>query len=160
MHRERIQVRAYCTWLLKLYKIGAFRTNKNWITLLCSIMIALKGTQNQGHRRIQELSNLPRITSNDVCVRYGIGRRAANLWIGTMLDLGLMRKLAQRAPCNYNSYVVTRRGREISELLDTIERDYRAICLERQMEDSSENILEKIKVKGKLSSTEQRAEPG
>jgi len=162
VHRERIRVRAYCTWLnlLKLYKIGAFRTNKNWIKLVCSIMIALKGTQIQGYRRIQQLSNLRRITSNDVCIRYGIGRRAASLWIATMRDLGLMQKLAQRAPCNYNSYVVTRRGREISELLDTIDRDYRAICLERQTEDSPENILEKIKVKGKLSSTEQRAQPG
>jgi len=84
------------------------------------------------------------------------GRRAANLWIGAMRDLGLMQKLAQRVPCNYDSYVVTRR--DISELLYTIERDYRAVCLERQTEDSPENILEKIRVKGKLSSTEQCAE--
>jgi len=162
VHRERICVRAYCTWLnlLKLYQIGAFRTNKNWIKLLCAIVIALKGTQNQGYRRIQELSNLRRITSNDVCTRYRIGRRAANLWIVTMQELGLMQKLSERAPGNYNGYVVTRRGREISELLDAIGRDYHKICLERQSEDSPESILKEIKVKGKFRSTEQRAEAG
>jgi hypothetical protein len=123
-------------------------------------MIALKGKQNQGYRRIQQLSNLRQITSNDVCTRCGIGRRAASLWIATMRDLGLMQKLAQRTCNNYNGYVVTRRGREISELLDAIERDYREICLERQVEDCPENILEEIKVKGKLNSTKQRAEAG
>ena len=122
-------------------------------------MIALKGTQNQVYRRIQQLSNLRRITSNDVCIRYGIGRRAASLWIAAMRDLGLVQKLAQRAR-NYNIHVVTRRGREISEPLYLVEDDYHAICLERQTEDSPESILEKIKVKGKFSLTEQRAEPG
>lgn len=162
VHAERIHVRAYCTWLnlLTLYKIGAFRTNKNWIKLLCSILIAVKGSQNKGYRRIQELSNLGTITSNDVCTRYGIGRRAASLWITTMRDLGLMGRLTQRAPGNYCGYFVTQKGREISDLLEVIERDYREICLERRMADCPENILEEIKVKGKLSSTKQRAEPG
>jgi hypothetical protein len=50
VNTEMISVRVYCTWLnlLKPYQIGAFRTNRNWIKLLCSIMIAVKGTQNQG----------------------------------------------------------------------------------------------------------------
>jgi hypothetical protein len=159
VRQENITVRAYCTWLnlLRLYQIGAFKNSKNWIKLLCSITIAIRGTQNRGYRRIQELSNQSPITSHDACIKYGIGRRAANLWIGTMRREGLMERLLQVPGSRYHSYAVTSRGKEISKLLDAIDRDYREICFEKGVDDP-ETILERIKEKLGPRSTEEGPE--
>lgn len=156
---KRLTVRAYCTWqnLLKLYKIGAFKNGKNWIKLLCSIAIAIKGTQNRGYRRIQELSNQARITSLDLCTKYGIGRRAANLWISRMRQVGFMEVLPKVPDNYYKNYAITGEGKEISKLLDAVERDYCQLTSEKNRDPVS--ILEEIKEKkSRLTSTEQRSE--
>jgi hypothetical protein len=49
-----------------------------------------------------------------------------------MRDLGLMERLVQRAPGKYVSFVVTRRGDEISQLLDAVEHEYCEIGIERR----------------------------
>ncbi len=151
---QRIIVRAYCTWpnLLRLYEIGAFRNGRNWIKLLCSIMIAIRGAQNRGYRRIQEL-----ITSQDLCTKYGIGRRASNLWINSMRKVGLIEKLPQAENLMRHSYAVTSKGLEISRLIEAIDGDYNEIALEKGVEDPEE-ILERNKKKSRLRLAEQGPE--
>jgi intein/homing endonuclease len=161
--KRKLTVRAYCTWmnLLKLYQIGAFRNNRNWIKLLCSIKIAIRGREIQGYRRIQELSKLERITNHDVCFRYGIGTRSANLWIGHMRRLNLMKRLPRVPGDPYNGYTVTSLGKIASSLLDAMELDYLEICAKRGIDDP-EIMLSETKQKNlaRGSSTEQRSQTG
>ena len=147
---EHITVRAYCTWLnlLTLYHIRAFRNNRNWIKLICSIMIQIRGLENQGYKRIQELSSLESITSADVSARYDIGTRSANLWINTMLRRGLLETLPQARARGFKHYVVSPSGKKMCRILKEIERDYAEICAEQRLDDP-ETILQRIKRKGK-----------
>ena len=147
---ERIAVRAYCTWLnlLHLYQINAFRSNKNWVKLICSIMIQREGRENMGYKRIQELVNRQSITSDDVSTRYGIGRRSANLWIGTMQRQGLVKLLPREPGKHYKFYSVTTKGKQVSKLLDAVEEEYHRISLEKGVSNPVD-ILEQIKQKGR-----------
>ncbi len=157
---ESLSVRAYCTWLnlLKLYEIGAFRNSKNWTKLLCSIMIEARGRVNRGYRRILELSSLRTITSLDVCVKYAIGRRAANLWLNRMRRLGLIKWLPRIPRGMHNRYSVTSRGKEICEILNAVEGEFCEISYERKMANPNK-ILEIIKEK-KFRSAKKCPEPG
>lgn len=161
VHREKIIVRAYCTWLnlLRLYEIGAFRNGRNWVKLLCAIIIAIRGTQNRGYRRIQELSRQQLITSQDLCTKYGIGRRSANLWINSMQKVGLLEKQPQAKIRLHNAYAVTSKGGEISRLIEAIDREYNAIALEKGVDDPEE-MLERIKKKSRPRLAEQGPEAG
>jgi hypothetical protein len=126
---DRITLRSNCTWLklLKLYRIGAFRNGRNWIKLLCSIMIAAKGKQNRGYKRVSELSRLQDVTSDNVSSEYKIGRRSANLWIGNMRKLGLLQKTRNASSSKGACYSVTKLGLETSLLLREVEREYNGI---------------------------------
>jgi hypothetical protein len=70
---------------------------------------------------------------------------------------GLMERLLQVPGSRYHSYAVTSRGKEISKLLDAIDRDYREICFEKGVDDP-ETILERIKEKLGPRSTEEGPE--
>lgn len=134
---EKLTVRAYCTWLnlLKLYQICAFRNTKNWTKLLCSIMIEARGAENRGYKRIQELSCLRTITSLDVCTKYAIGRRAANMWLNRMQRLGLIKRLPRTRTEAHNRYVVTSEGKEVCTILDAIEGEFSKISYGMGIDD-------------------------
>ncbi len=157
---ERITVRTYCTWLnlLKLYKMGAFKNGRNWIKLLCSIIIEAKGTQNRGYLRIQELSTSSTITSDTISDRYRIGRRAANLWIRNMGKLGLMEKISVSPGRNLISYAVTKLGKETCELLKDVERDYHEITVQKNETDPL-TILQRIKERSFKPKVTERSSP-
>jgi hypothetical protein len=150
---EKITVRAYCTWLnlITLYRIDAFRGNSNWIKLLCSMKIALDGRETRGYKRIQELSNSKAITSRDVCFRYDIGNRAANLWLVRMKRLRLIERLESVDKHRCTKYRTTGYGRTICATIAEMERDYRKISFEKNSEDA-ETILKEVKVKGACNS--------
>ncbi len=149
---EDISVRAYCTWLnlVTLYRIGAFKNSRNWVKLLCSMKIALMGRETRGYKRIQEFANLKAVTSYDVCARYGVGSRSANLWLVNMTRLGLIERSTTAQPDRYIRYVLTHNGRTISGLLDAMEHDYYKISRENKCNDA-ERLLEKIKVRKRVS---------
>jgi hypothetical protein len=144
---EKITVRAYCTWLnlLALYQMSAFRNNRNWTKLICSIMIQMKGMENQGYKRIQELSSLEKFTSADVSTNYSIGLRAANLWIGTMIRRGLIEALA-KVGGGFKNYRVSTYGIQMAKILANIEREYKEICSQQGIEDA-EIVLQRTKRK-------------
>jgi hypothetical protein len=144
---EKITVRAYCTWLnlLALHQMSAFRNNRNWIKLICSIMIQMKGMENQGYKRIQELSSLEKFTSADVSTNYSIGLRAANLWIGTMIRRGLIEALA-KVGGGFKNYRVSAYGVQMAKILANIEREYKEICSQQGIEDA-EVVLQRTKRK-------------
>jgi len=144
---DQIAVRAYCTWpnLLTLYQISAFRRTRNWTKLICSIIIQVKGAENQGYKRIQELSRLKTITSADVASKYSIGLRSANLWIGTMMRRGLMEAIPKEGG-GYKNYKVSAAGMQIAKILGEIESEYAKICME-QGTDDAEIILQRSKRK-------------
>jgi hypothetical protein len=145
---EQITVRAYCTWLnlLRLHQIGAFRNNRNWIKLICSIIVQLQGRENQGYERIRELSQLETITSADVSSKYRVGMRSANLWIGTMLRKGLLEELPSFGNRGFKNYAVSHRGKDMCRVLEEIEHDYGKICGELGI-DNAEIILQRVKRK-------------
>lgn len=145
---ENISVRAYCTWLnlITLYRIGAFKNGRNWIKLLCSMKIALTGRETRGYKRIQEFAKLKAITSHEVCARYGIGSRAANLWLVNMSRLSLIERSTSDEPDRYIRYVLTPNGKMISGLLDAMEREYYAISMEKKCKDP-EQLLKETKVR-------------
>jgi hypothetical protein len=147
---DRITVRAYCTWLnlLHLYRINAFRNNRNWPKLICAIVIQREGMENKGYRRIQELSSRPSFTSDDLCAIYGIGRRASNLWIGTMRRHGLMAQLPRVTGSPYKFYGVTAKGKEMSRILDAVDQEYGRISAEKGISDARE-ILQGLIRKGR-----------
>ncbi len=145
---DHITVRTYCTWLnlLRLYEIGAFRNSKNWIRLLCAIMITMQGRENRGYKRIEDLSSRDVITSDDISAAYGIGRRSSNLWIHTMHRKGLMETLHSTQRDGRKSYVVSAKGKGIARLIAVIERDYSEMAAERGLDDP-ETILRQMKVR-------------
>ena len=147
LHIERINVRAYCTWLnlLKLYQIGAFRNNRNWTKLLCSLQIAIKGRENKSYARLLDLSGLNCFSSQDVCARYPIGKRAANLWIGRMLRLNLVRR-REIDKRHHVSYVLTENGRSIVGILKSAEEEFLEVCHANGSRDA-QLILEQSKTK-------------
>jgi hypothetical protein len=153
---HRITVRAYCTWLnlLRLYEIGAFRNGKNWIKLLCAIMITMQGRENRGYKRIQELSGRDVITSDDISATYGIGRRASNLWIHTMFRKGLMEILRSTQGYGRKNYVVSANGKRIARLIEAIERDYNEMAAQRGIDDA-ETILRQTKTRTGPSRTQE-----
>jgi len=144
---DQIAVRAYCTWLnlLTLYEISAFRRTRNWTKLICSIIIQMKGAENQGYKRIQELSRLETITSADVASKYSIGLRSANLWIGTMMRRGLMEAIPKERG-GYKNYKVSSTGTQVAKILREIESEYATICREHGTDDA-EIILQRSKRK-------------
>jgi hypothetical protein len=144
---EQITVRAYCTWLnlLTLYQISAFRNNRNWTKLICSIMIQMNGMENQGYKRIQELSSLEKITSADVSTNYSIGLRSANLWIGTMIRRGLI-ETVPKVGGGFKNYRVSANGIQMAKILENIEREYKEICSQQGIEDA-EVVLQRTKRK-------------
>ena len=147
---DRITVRAYCTFLnlLRLYEIGAFGNSKNWIRLLCAIKITILGRENYEYKRIQALSKLDAITSDEVSAKYGIGRRASNLWIHTMERKNLLEISRKSRVEGRKSYVVSAKGKAIAQLIEAIERDYDRIAAQEGADDP-ESILRKIKTKTK-----------
>lgn len=151
---EHITVRAYCTWLnlLTLYQMSAFRNNRNWTKLICSIMIQMNGMENQGYKRIQELSSLEKITSADVPTNYSIGLRAANLWIGTMIRRGLI-EIVPKASGGFKNYRVSAYGIHMARILENIEREYKEICSQQGIEDAHV-ILQRTKRKLNLTKRE------
>lgn len=150
---QQIAVRAYCTWsnLLTLFRISAFRNNRNWTRLICSIVIQLRGAENQGYKRIQELSKCETFTSADVSARYSVVLRSANLWIGTMMRRGLIELLGKGKHGSMN-YRISTKGIEISGILQDVDREYLEICNQLGI-DEAELILEHCKVKGKRALT-------
>jgi DNA-binding MarR family transcriptional regulator len=126
IHAEKLTVRSYCTWLnlLTLYEIGAFRGTRSWTKLLCSLKIAIAGKQTRGYERIRELSELETITSRDVCTRYRIGGRAANLWLRNMQKQGLIERSANIRTDRYNRYCLTQHGKTAIALIRDFEREY------------------------------------
>ena len=148
---DRITVRAYCTFLnlLRLYEIGAFRNSKNWIRLICAIKITLMGRENCGYKRIQALSTLGRITSDEVSARYRIGRRAANLWIHTMERKNLLESIRQATRVQgRKNYQISAKGKDIAQLIKTVERDYDEIAAHVEFNDP-ESLLRSTKTKGR-----------
>lgn len=151
----KISVRAYCTWLnlLYLYQINAFRNNKNWVKLICSIIIQREGMENKGYKRIQDLANRHTITSDELSAIYSIGRRSANLWIGRMQRLGLMRPLPREPGNPYKIYSVTTKGKEVSKTLDAVEGEYNRVSLGRGIDDAA-NVLAQLKAKHRPGSNQ------
>jgi hypothetical protein len=149
---DRITVRAYCTWLnlLRLHQIGAFRNSRNWTKLICSIIIQLEGKQNQGYNKILELSQLETFTSAHVSSKFGIGLRAANLWIKTMLDKGLVEEMPSAGNYGFKNYAVSPRGKHVCRILEEIKIDYETIA-DQQGTNDTEIILQRIKRKSKHS---------
>lgn len=147
LHIEKINVRTYCTWLnlLKLYQIGAFRNNRNWIKLLCSLQIAIKGRENKSYARLLDLSRLNCFTSQDVCARYPIGKRAANLWMVRMLRLNLIRR-KETNKRHYVSYVLTEEGASMVGVLKSADGEFLQLCYANGSRDA-EAILEQSKTK-------------
>ena len=145
---NQIAVRAYCTWLnlLTLYRISAFKNNANWTRLICAIIIQSRGAENQGYKRIQELSKCTSFTSADVSTRYSIGLRAANLWIGTIMRRNLMESLG-KGDHGFKNYRICEKGIEIAGILEEVEREYSQICSGLGISEA-EVILRRTKRKG------------
>ncbi len=156
VYSDRITVRAYCTWLnlVRLYEIGAFRNGRNWIKLLCAIKITILGRENRGYKRIQELSRLDSITSDDISGKYGIGRRSANLWIGTMLRKEMLERLLTNRNDGRKEYVVAAKGKALAGIIEAIQRDYDEVSKQKGTDDPHV-ILQEMKYKGKPGQTKQ-----
>jgi len=156
VYADRITVRAYCTWLnlVRLYEIGAFRNGRNWIKLLCAIKITILGRENRGYRRIQELSKLHSIISDDISAKYGIGRRSSNLWIRTMHRKGMLERLPTIRSDGRKEYVVTAKGKSLAGIIEAIERDYNEISKQKGVDDA-QVILQQMKYKGKPTKAKQ-----
>jgi len=153
-----ITVRAYCTWLnlITLYQISAFRGNRNWTKLLCAIMIQINGRENQGYRRVQELSRFDRFTSADVSSNYSVGLRSANLWIGTMLRKGLLEKVPKIGGL-FKNYRVSAKGMQMARTLDNVEQEFTEIC-RREETGNPEDILQRTKMKVRRTNSGDRNE--
>jgi DNA-binding MarR family transcriptional regulator len=109
-------------------------------------MIEARGGENRGYRRIQELSCLKTITSLDVCMKYAIGKRAANLWLNRIQRLGLIKRLPKTRTEAHNRYVITSEGKKVCATLDAIEREFSTISYGMGI-DEPFKILETIKEK-------------
>lgn len=147
---ETITVRSYCTWLnlLKLYEIGAFRNSRSWNKLLCAIAFEIKGRENSGYARVRDLSQLYNFTSHDICQRYKIGTRAANLWLHRARKLGLIKTTANANKDRFIRYASTEEGRNVVKLLNSAEREFNLLCDEMGTTEP-ERLLELLKTKSK-----------
>ena len=134
--------------LLRLYEIGAFRNSRSWNKLLCAIAIGIKGRENSGYSRVQDLSSLGTFTSREVSCRYYIGRRAANLWLQTMKRLGLIQAVVRSSKDHFIRYGLTDKGDKTVKLLESAGRDFSRLREEKLVFDP-EPLLEAIKTKSK-----------
>jgi hypothetical protein len=111
------------------------------------------GRENRGYKRIQELSKLDAITSDEVSAKYGIGRRASNLWIHTMKRKNLLEISEISRVEGHKNYVVSANGKAIAQLIEAIEGNYDEIAAQEGVDDP-ESILRKTKTKIRPSLTE------
>jgi len=148
INNKRIDVASYCTFenLLTLFRINAFSGTRNWPKLICAIELSLRGPTNAGYERVRRLSSSGQFSSLDVSKMCGKGRRAANLWLQTMMKRELIMRLGKFRGHEYIPYSLTMSGLFKSRLLAAIHAEYQALS-ERLGEVDPLKLLSRIKSK-------------
>lgn len=137
-------VRSSCSLqnLIFLYRIKAFRNNKNWKKLILAISIVLEGRRYRTYKRFIELREVSKISSQTISENYDVSERAGGEWLNNKVEEGLLS--VDREKPYPKLYVLTCEGENLAEALSDIIKERDKIRSDMGLNDSKK-ALEALK---------------